>query len=254
MQWKIWTATVLQTTGTHSTPDGEVSCLDRTGTTAAAVASCWAKYGRDGDGLDACMARGGAACPTVRTGECNPAVILGRILPDGTVSTDGLPAGWEATAAGVAGLPSVPFLGVDGLIPIPYVVDGQHMHCDESELWCVSSGDTYGEHTRRNICEDPDAPLSVKRIPAPATMPPLYHPVFAERWPPSCLPEYPVGEWSRPVHGISLDMVDMEPQWPTMPPPLPNMGAGRTPSHVSTGGDHTMMLHAGTGVLRFDCV
>ena len=239
------------------TLDGSIKCLDRTGTAAAAVVYCWAKYGSgaaggESDRLTACMeaARGVADGPD---GECDPAVILGMILPDGSVSTDGLSAGWEAATTGQsAHLLAVPFLGTDGLIPIPYVVDGIHVHCDESEPWCVSSGDTYLKHAKRDVCEDPGLPVSVKRIPSPATIPPLYRPVFDEAWPPPCLPEYPVGEWNRPEHEISLDLAGLEAEWPTIPPQLPGMGAGRTPSHISTGDGHTMIIHAGTGVLRFE--
>ena len=241
------------------TPDGAMKCLDRTGKVAAAVATCWAKHGKDaadGDpaGVESCMAAAGSM-EDGPDGECDPAVVLGSILPDGTVSVDGLPAGWtDMVASGAHELwLSVPFLGVDGLIPIPYVVEGEHVYCDESEPWCITSGDTYREHERRAVCEDPEMPVSIKRIPAPATMPPLYQPVFDAVWPPECLPKYPVGNWSRPEHGVSLDLANMEAQWPTMPPPIPDMGSGRTPAHVSTDTDagHTMMLHAGSGVVRF---
>ena len=254
------------------TVDGATKCLDRTGTAAAAAASCWAKYGRDaGRGgeaaaaLESCLAEAGGVADGP-DGECDPAVVIGRIVADGSVDATFLedPAGLGRSLAefaadpDLAGRLAIPFQAVGGIIPIPYVVDGEHVHCDESEPWCISSGDTYLEHDRRAICEDPDMPISVKRIPAPATMPPLYRPIFDENWPPPCLPEYPVGEWSRPEHdAVSLDLAGMDAQWPTAPPPYPGMGTGRTPSHVSTdrspgeGPDHTMMLHAGTGVLRF---
>ena len=251
------------------TVDGAKKCLDRTGTTAAAVAACWAKYGRNypvegaestAPQLVACLADANGP-PDGPDGECNPALILGVIVEDGSVAFDHLadPEGLGRSLAEFVNDPdlaprlSVPFLGVGEVIPIPYIVDGEHAYCDESEPWCVSSGDTYQQHTHFRVCQDPDLPISVKRIPAPATIPPLHQPVFDEHWPPECLPAYPVGSWSRPDHTISLDLVGLAAEWPTAQPG--SDPAARTPSHVSTGGPSTMMLHAGTGVIRFDaCV
>ena len=228
--------------------DGAVTCLDRTGAAAAGAAECWAKYGRDrldggpsstGERLEACMAEVAADGPD---GDCDPAVVAGVIAPDGGVDVP-----WPGGVAGtLQGAPPVPFLGVGGAIPIPYVVDGRHPYCDPSEPWCLSSGDTYQTHTQHRVCEDPGAPLSVKRIPAPATMPPLYRPAFDGAWPPDCLPAYPVGPWERPPHPVSLDLAGAEAEWPTAPP-----GSGaRTPSFVGME-DAMMFVHAGTGVVRF---
>ena len=218
--------------------DGTVSCLDRTGRAASAMAACWSKYGRDsvsgGDGLAECLADVGADGPD---GRCDPALVAGTILDDGTVlAPDRI---FNHTSL-------VPFVGGDGIIPVPYVVNGTHMYCNEAEPWCVSSGDTYQNHTPRRVCEEPGAPHITKRIPAPSTIPPLYHPVFDEKWPPACLPYYPVAEWERPPHPVSLD-VPHTPVWPTGTADSHT----RTPSHIGMG-NSTMFVHAGTGVVRFD--
>ena len=229
--------------------DGDRVCLDRTGRAAAEVAACWAKYGRDRAASDdasgrlaACLADVGADGPD---GDCDPALIVGAITPDGAVDVSGLDSGRSLEDV-VRDVPPVPFLGTDGVIPIPYVVDGSHAYCDESEAWCISSGDTYQAHAPRRVCENRDAPPSTKRIPAPATMPPLYRPAFDRAWPPDCLPPYPVGDWERPEHPVSLDRADAEAQWPTAPPD----SAVRTPSLVGIDG-RAMFMHAGTGVVRF---
>lgn len=227
--------------------DGAVTCLDRTGSAAGGVAACWAKYGRD-------RAAGGGASTSERLdtclegidmdgpdGDCDPAIVAGVITPDGRVDISGL-----SDPGIIRDVPPVPFLGTGGVIPIPYVVDGDHIYCDESEAWCLSSGDTYQTHTPHMVCENPDAPLSVKRIPAPATIPPLYRPAFDGAWPPDCLPPYPIADWERPDHPVSLDFAGAEAQWPTAPPD----SAVRTPSFVGMD-DRTMFMHAGTGVVRF---
>lgn len=244
------------------TVDGAVQCLDRTGTTATAIAACWAKYGRNhlmegaestADDLNACLVEA-AQVPDGPDGECSPALVLGVVGDDGSVDFTGMVAYAGELGMSAAEFVSdpdlapklgIPFLGVGDVIPVPYIVDGEHAYCDESELWCVSSGDTYQQHNRYDVCQDPERPASVKRIPAPATMPPLYQPVFDERWPPECLPEYPIGDWSRPDHPVSLDLAGQPAEWPTS-----DDGKG-TPPHVSTGGQSTMMLHAGSGVVRF---
>lgn len=235
--------------------DGSVSCLDRTGKAAAGVAACWAKYGRDrpasggastSERLAACLADAGTDGPD---GDCDPAVIVGVITPDGTVDMSGLThTGGPGRSIGeiIRDMPPVPFLEAGGIISIPYVVDGNHVYCDESDAWCVSSGDTYQTHTQRRVCEDPDVPLTVKRIPAPAIIPPLYRPAFDESWPPDCLPPYPISNWERPDHPVSLDLADAVSQWPTAPPD----SAVRTPSFVGMDG-RAMFMHAGTGVVRF---
>ena len=258
------------------TPDGAMKCLDRTGTAASAAMSCWAKHGLDaaqGDSVDlkACLNFHSTA-PDGPDGECDPAIIVGSILPDGEgVSVEDLPFGWNDvdnidevdSIDELRKKLSVPLSSVEltlsdrdnsggsdtiTLIPIPYVVDGEHPYCDpEKDPWCMSSGDTYLEPEKLQVCESDDQMLSVKRIPAPATMPPLYQPVFDEQWPPRCLPEYPVAAWERPEHDTSLDTVPTDGEWPTR---TPGGGAERTPAHVGIG-DTTMLLHSGEGVIRF---
>lgn len=224
------------------TIDGDVRCLDRTGTVAAAISACYAKYGSQAgyEYLSDCIAQTDAI-PDGPDGTCNPAVIVGHINNDGTVDTSGMRNDLIDFVSDHTRLLQIPFLGVDGIIPIPYIVNGTHMWCDTSEPWCVTSGDTIIHHNPLQVCEGPDDAVAVKRIPAPYTMPPLYRPIFDEHWPPDCLLPYDVGEWTRPTNPTSMDIVDVSPQWPTA-----------HPSHISMGYNNTMMIHAGTGVVRFE--
>ena len=216
------------------TSDGMRKCLDRTGVMFNAVGDCWAKFGRDGgDGLDACL-HDAANMQDGPDGHCDPAVIIGTITPDGSVDADGI------SFDGIGDDTILPFEKVGDYIAIPYVVDGEHRYCDVQEPWCLSAGDTIETHTQYQTCQDPESFDSIKRIPSAATMPPLYQPVFDEYWPPTCLPPYGTIPFTRDTHQTSKDLVYDTPQWPVS-----------SPSHVGIG-NTTMMLHAGTGVIRFD--
>ncbi len=193
------------------TRDGDILCLDRTGLKENHEDTCLALYGRDkGDPYHSCMADAPNDGPD---GRCNPAMIEHPDFADG----------------------------------IPYLdSDGNHLYCQDNTGNCLSSGDTYEVHEQYDICQDPQTPISIKRIPAPASMPPLYKPVFDERWPPECLPDYPVGEWERPSHDVSLDFAHLDGvEWAVG-------NSSYIGFEVAEDDTRTMLLHAGTGVIRFE--
>lgn len=206
------------------TTDGVIQCLDRTGILGNALADCWAKHGRDpATALQTCLQDAHQNIQDGPDGYCDPALIIPEYkdAPDYTGTV-------------------LPFQTIGDDIVIPYVVDGMHEYCDVAEPWCISSGDTIPNHAAHNRCYVPGTHDTVKRIPAPSTIPPLYQPIFDEQWPPACLPDYYTIHDIPTPHQVSGDIGQFDAEWPV-----------QSPSHVGIA-NSTMMLHAGTGVIRFD--